>query len=316
VEKLLQDVWIAEAVHQDDADAMAGMCALERRHILQFDGEADHFQTAFAIALWPEQKEVCPPQYRGAAELQLNADNKQAQSSCLQAVIAEERGQWANIDEGNWRHSRPGDTGQHLVLLLYASRSPWQCRCAHNWCISMQVVLVVRGTTSLADTLTDLSGHLVPFGGGGAEGDVPEGDVPQSKGAKPSDGRSSGDSTANSDGQVSSSRSGGEPASGKGNSSGAGSGDPSGAGRASAAADSSSSSDRREAGSSSSGGSSRQAREPEGMAHNGILRAAQSLLREQGPTLGELLRDNPGYRLKVGWKMADPIVCIPARHCH
>ena len=58
MEKLLDDVWIAEAVHQDDADAMAGMCALERRHILQFDGEADHFQTAFAIALWPEQKEV------------------------------------------------------------------------------------------------------------------------------------------------------------------------------------------------------------------------------------------------------------------
>ena len=177
----------------------------------------------------------------------------------------------------------------------------------------MQVVLVVRGTTSLADTLTDLSGHLVPFGGGGAEGDVPEGDVPQTEVAKPSDGRSSGDSTANSDGQVSSSRSGGEPASGKGNSSGAGSGDPSGTGRASAAADSSSSSDRREASSNSSGGSSRQAGEPEGMAHNGILRAAQSLLREQGPTLGELLRDNPGYRLKVGWKNADPILMHPSQ---
>jgi hypothetical protein len=51
-------VWIAEAVHQNDADAMAGMCALERRHIVQFDGEADHFQAAFAIALWPERKEV------------------------------------------------------------------------------------------------------------------------------------------------------------------------------------------------------------------------------------------------------------------
>ena len=28
-----------------------------------------------------------------------------------------------------------------------------------------QVVLVVRGTISLADALTDLSGHLVPFDG-------------------------------------------------------------------------------------------------------------------------------------------------------
>ena len=68
VKKLLDDVWIAEAVHQDDADAMAGMCALERRHILQFDGEADHFQTAFAIALWPEQKEVGPTRQRGEVE--------------------------------------------------------------------------------------------------------------------------------------------------------------------------------------------------------------------------------------------------------
>lgn len=58
VERLLEDVWIAEAVHQDDADAMAEMCALERRNIVKFDGEADHFQTAFAIALWPERKEV------------------------------------------------------------------------------------------------------------------------------------------------------------------------------------------------------------------------------------------------------------------
>lgn len=58
MERLLEDVWIAEAVHQDDADAMAAMCALKRRHIVEFDSEADHFQTAFAIALWPERKEV------------------------------------------------------------------------------------------------------------------------------------------------------------------------------------------------------------------------------------------------------------------
>jgi hypothetical protein len=183
--------------------------------------------------------------------------------------------------------------------------------CQHNRGMNrMQVVLVVRGTTSLADTLTDLSGHLVPFGGGGAEGDVPEGDVPQLKGARTSDGRSSGDSTAMSNGQDSSSRSGGEPAADESSSAGAGSTDPDGAGSASVAAHSSS---RREDSSSDSGGSSSsgsgstanesEAGEPEGMAHNGILRAAQSLLREQGPTLGGLLRDNPGYRLKVGRRL-------------
>ena len=31
--------------------------------------------------------------------------------------------------------------------------------------LDLQVVLVVRGTISLADALTDLSGHLVPFNG-------------------------------------------------------------------------------------------------------------------------------------------------------
>jgi hypothetical protein len=80
----------------------------------------------------------------------------------------------------------------------------------------MQVVLVVRGTTSLADTLTDLSGHLVPFGGGAVEGDIPEGDLPDREGAE-------------------------------GNSRGS---------------------------SSSTAVSSREPEKPDGMAHNGILRAA------------------------------------------
>ncbi len=58
VERLLEDVWIAEAVHQDDPDAMADMCVLDRAEIVKFEGEADHFQTAFAIALRPACKEV------------------------------------------------------------------------------------------------------------------------------------------------------------------------------------------------------------------------------------------------------------------
>lgn len=58
VERLLEDVWIAEAVHQDDPRAMANMCVLKRAEIVKFDGEADHFQTAFAIALRPACKEV------------------------------------------------------------------------------------------------------------------------------------------------------------------------------------------------------------------------------------------------------------------
>jgi hypothetical protein len=122
------------------------------------------------------------------------------------------------------------------------------------WLSSMpcsQVLLVVRGTTSLADALTDLSGHLVPFGGGSAKGDMPKEELPEPENAKAatSSGSSSSTSTAGTE-----------------------------------------------------------ADEPEGMAHNGILRAAKSLLHEQGPTLGQLLRDNPGYRLKV-W---DTVY----EHCH
>lgn len=59
VERLLDEVWIAEAVHQASADKMAALCCLERRHILVFDGEADHFKTAFALAIWPSRKQVC-----------------------------------------------------------------------------------------------------------------------------------------------------------------------------------------------------------------------------------------------------------------
>ena len=58
VERLLDEVWIAEAVHQNSADKMAALCCLERRHILVFDGEADHFKTAFALAVWPSRKQA------------------------------------------------------------------------------------------------------------------------------------------------------------------------------------------------------------------------------------------------------------------
>ena len=178
-----------------------------------------------------------------------------------------------------------------------------------NWhFIFVQVVLVVRGTTSLADTLTDLSGHLVPFGGGGAEGDVPERDVPQAEGGGTNGGGGSS-STTSSDGCNASGRSSRESAADKGSSPGKGDSNSTGAGSTAMAADSSSSSSSSTGSGSSSSSSSdsdsgstagaREAGEPEGMAHNGILRAAQSLLREQGPALGELLRDHPGFRLKV-----------------
>jgi hypothetical protein len=89
VQRLLEDVWIAEAVHQDDADAMAGMCALERRHIVQFDGEADHFQTAFAIALWPERQEVS---INRAELVDEQLDSRQGTDSrCHQAITVGRR---------------------------------------------------------------------------------------------------------------------------------------------------------------------------------------------------------------------------------
>lgn len=112
VERLLEEVWIAEAVHQKSADAMARLCCLERSDILTFDAEADHFKTAFALAVWPSRK---------------------------------------------------------------------------------QVVLVVRGTTSLADALTDLTGHLEPFDGTAASAFLNE----DSRGSRSSsDGERGTDSAA------------------------------------------------------------------------------------------------------------------------
>jgi hypothetical protein len=58
VERLLEEVWIAEAVHRDTADAMADVCCLERSQILTFDAEAHHFKPAFALAIWPSRKQV------------------------------------------------------------------------------------------------------------------------------------------------------------------------------------------------------------------------------------------------------------------
>lgn len=152
-----------------------------------------------------------------------------------------------------------------------------------------QVVLVIRGTTSLADALTDLSGHLVPFGGGGGEGDVLKGNntVDGSDSAAGSSG-SSDDSQHGSQGTAATASSeGGDDSSGSRDGNGTGGG----------AADTS----RRQAGSgsSSSGGCSNAEGDSEGMAHHGILKAAQSLLQQQGDALGQLLQDNPGHKLKV-----------------
>lgn len=129
---------------------------------------------------------------------------------------------------------------------------------------------MVRGTTSLADALTDLSGHLVPFGGCGAEGDVLKGNAGHDSNS-PAGSDSSDHGSQDSSAAASSVGTGGSGSSARG--SGRGQDD------------------------SSSG---RGAGDSEGMAHHGILKAAQSLLREQGDSLGQLLRDNPGYRLKVG----------------
>ena len=65
-------------------------------------------------------------------------------------------------------------------------------------CLFLQVVLVVRGTTSLADALTDLSGHLGPFGGGATAGDA--GKATDSSSDSSSSSGSSGDSNDNSSG--------------------------------------------------------------------------------------------------------------------
>lgn len=42
---------------------------------------------------------------------------------CIQAVVTGECGQCAILDENTWQHARPEDTGQHLVLLLSASKT-------------------------------------------------------------------------------------------------------------------------------------------------------------------------------------------------
>ena len=57
----------------------------------------------------------------------------------------------------------------------------------------------------------------------------------------------------------------------------------------------------------------------QGMAHHGILRAAQSLLQREADTLAKALKDNPGFGLKVCRRALDsqgPSWCRPKGSPH
>lgn len=123
MERLLEDVWISEAVHQDDADAMAGMCALERRHIVEFDGEADHFQTAYAIALWPERKEVgtCFVMRILSAELEKRPTTRFSQHDSVMRAISPsvaEKGVCASVMQSSACGAAPCDSLPRLLCHL------------------------------------------------------------------------------------------------------------------------------------------------------------------------------------------------------
>ena len=56
--ELLEDCRIADAVYEDTPEQFAELTILERDDILLFEHEADHFRSAYAIALVPDRKEV------------------------------------------------------------------------------------------------------------------------------------------------------------------------------------------------------------------------------------------------------------------
>jgi hypothetical protein len=56
--ELLEDCRIADAVYEDTPEQFAEKTMLNRDNILQFEHEADHFRTAYSIALVPDRKEV------------------------------------------------------------------------------------------------------------------------------------------------------------------------------------------------------------------------------------------------------------------
>ncbi len=56
--ELLEDCRIADAVYEDTPERFAEMTVLERDDVLLFEHEADHFRSAYSIALVPDRKEV------------------------------------------------------------------------------------------------------------------------------------------------------------------------------------------------------------------------------------------------------------------
>ena len=58
LQELLEDCRIADAVYEDTPERFAEMTVLERDDILLFEHEADHFRSAYAIALVPDRKEA------------------------------------------------------------------------------------------------------------------------------------------------------------------------------------------------------------------------------------------------------------------
>ena len=46
-------------MYEDTPEQFAEMTILERDDILLFEHEADHFRSAYSIALLPDRKEVC-----------------------------------------------------------------------------------------------------------------------------------------------------------------------------------------------------------------------------------------------------------------
>ena len=61
--ELLEDCRIADAVYEDTPERFAEVTILERDDILLFEHEADHFRSAYSIALVPDRKEVRPERH-------------------------------------------------------------------------------------------------------------------------------------------------------------------------------------------------------------------------------------------------------------
>ena len=158
LQELLEDCRIADAVYEDTPERFAELTVLERDDVLLFEHEADHFRSAYSIALVPDRKEVrCCALQTCCVIMCVRKMQIPATVALCPAIQHANKDQVMVSLEALMGHGQPR---AHLW-------SPAASSDAKDLDEVSQVMLVIRGTSSLKEVLTDLAGHLVDFALGG-----------------------------------------------------------------------------------------------------------------------------------------------------